>query len=155
MPEYNRRTLVRGAAWSIPVVALAAQAPAFAGSTNAPRPTGVTVCKEAAGSKCYRFFLTFARPSQDWTIELASVVLVNTTTPSTGTDVFPETNPKEFTVSSAAGAANVFRVQACTTGNLANAVKVTFVYTATPTTGPSQTVTVTYDYESTPPCTAP
>lgn len=32
MAEYTRRTLVRGAAWTVPVVMVAAQAPAFAAS---------------------------------------------------------------------------------------------------------------------------
>lgn len=32
MAEYTRRTLVRGAAWTVPVVVVAAQAPAFAAS---------------------------------------------------------------------------------------------------------------------------
>ena len=32
MSEYSRRTVVRGAAWSVPVIAVAAQAPAFAAS---------------------------------------------------------------------------------------------------------------------------
>lgn len=38
MSHYSRRTLVRGVAWSVPVVAVAAQAPAFATSHEQPPP---------------------------------------------------------------------------------------------------------------------
>lgn len=38
MSDFSRRTLVRGVAWSVPVVAVAANAPAFAGSDMTPPP---------------------------------------------------------------------------------------------------------------------
>ena len=43
MSEYSRRTVVRGAAWSVPVIAVAAQAPAFAASRRC-RP--IAECKD-------------------------------------------------------------------------------------------------------------
>ena len=46
----TRRTLVRGAAWSVPVVALAATAPAFAASTASTGFTGVPGTAEKWGS---------------------------------------------------------------------------------------------------------
>lgn len=141
---------MRGVAWSIPVVALATHAPAFASSTAAPRPTSLTACKETAGSKCYRFVLAFARPTQNWTITLDSVVLTNTSTPL-GEEVISATTPKSFVVSSAVNAPNVFQIQACTTGNLQSAVDVTFVYTAT-SGSLSETVSMTYQLTGVDPC---
>lgn len=38
MSDFNRRTVVRGAAWTVPVVAVAAQAPVFAASNQPPPP---------------------------------------------------------------------------------------------------------------------
>lgn len=148
MSQFNRRTLVRGAAWSIPVVAVAAHAPAFAASTDAPRPN-VTVCKETAGSKCYRFFLSFPVPSHDWDITLTSLVLTNPTTPD-GEELIALTSPKNFTVTTTG--ANVFQVQACTTGNLASSAAVALKYTATGTGMPGESVTVNYDFPSIDPC---
>ena len=46
----TRRTLVRGAAWSVPVVAIAATAPAFAASTATTGFTGVPGTAEKWGS---------------------------------------------------------------------------------------------------------
>ena len=46
----TRRTLVRGAAWSVPVVALAATAPAFAASTASTGFTGITGTAEKWGT---------------------------------------------------------------------------------------------------------
>lgn len=146
--QFNRRTLVRGAAWSIPVVAVAAQAPAFAASTDAPRPN-VTVCKETAGSKCYRFYLSFPLPSHNWDITLTSLVLTNPTTPG-GEDLIVLTNPKSFSVTTTG--ANVVQVQACTTGNLASSAAVTITYTATRTGGSSENVTLNLNYPSIDPC---
>jgi hypothetical protein len=145
----NRRTVVRGAAWSIPVVAVAANAPAFAASTDAPRPTA-TVCKETAGSKCYRFFFTFAVPSYDWDIVLTSLVMTNSTTGPAGEELIALTNPKTFTVTTTG--ANVFQVQACTTGNLASSGNVVLKYTATRTGMAAEQVTVSYSFPSISPC---
>ncbi len=149
MSQYNRRTVVRGAAWSLPVVAVAAQAPAFAASTDAPRPTA-TVCKETAGSKCYRFFLAFSMPSYNWNIVLTSLVVTNNTTGSTGEELIALTNPKTFTVTPAG--ANLVQLQACTTGNLASSAAVVLKYTATSATGLIENVTENYNFPSISPC---
>lgn len=149
MSQVNRRTLVRGAAWSIPVVAVAAHAPAYAASHDAPRPTA-TACKETAGSKCYRFFLTFSMPSYDWNITLTSLNMTNSTTPTAGEELITLTTPKTFTV--APLEANVFQIQACTTGNLASSGVVVLKYTATATGGLREDVTVTYNFPSIDPC---
>ena len=145
----NRRTVVRGAAWSIPVVAVAANAPAFAASTDAPRPTA-TVCKETAGSKCYRFFFTFSAPSYDWDIVLTSLVMTNSTTGPAGEELIGQTSPKTFTVTTTG--ANVFQVQACTTGNLASSGDVVLKYTAQRAGMAAEPITVNYSFPSISPC---
>ena len=151
MSQFNRRTLVRGAAWSIPVVAVATHAPAFATSPlAAPRPAAVTACRETASSKCYRFALSFAQPSADWTLTLSSVILTNTSTPD-GEEVIVQTTPKTIQLSSTGPAIQTFQIQACTTGNLQSAVKVRFTYTAT-SPARSEQVVVTYDLTNIDPC---
>jgi hypothetical protein len=151
MSQYNRRTIVRGAAWTIPVVAVASTAPAFAASNEAPRPTAVSTCKETAGSKCYRFVLSFPVATEAWNLTLTSVVVTNSTVPD-GEELIALSTPKNFTVSAASGANNVWTIKACTTGNLASSAAVKFVYTATSTSGLSESVTLTYNYPSIDPC---
>ena len=77
MSQYNRRTLVRGAAWSIPVVAVAANAPAFAASQDAPVAGGITmVCRTTGNGQngnCqgYRIVLNFGiQGPYDWDITI-------------------------------------------------------------------------------------
>ena len=48
MPEHSRRTVVRGAAWSVPLIVVAAQAPAFATSHDIPPPPGVDIDSSCA-----------------------------------------------------------------------------------------------------------
>lgn len=80
MSSLNRRTVVRGAAWSIPIVAVAAHAPAFAASTDAPVVTGtgsISVCKLAgAGQNCqsYRVRVSFAvQPDDTWDMTITQL----------------------------------------------------------------------------------
>ena len=151
MSQYSRRTVVRGAAWTIPVVAVAANAPAFAASHDAPRPTSALTCKETAGSKCYRFTLAFPVPTQAWNLLLTSVVVTNNTVPA-GEELISLSNPKNFVVSAASGANNVWTIQACSTGNLASSAMVKFTYDASTASGTSETVVVTYNFPSIEPC---
>lgn len=151
MSQYSRRTVVRGAAWSIPVVAVAANAPAFASSQSAPRPSSVIGCRLTAGgsSNCYRFTLGFAQPMESWTVKLDGVFLMNSSTPD-GEEVVSTTTPLQFVVSSTSSA-NTFALRACTTGTMQRDVKVRFTYTATSASGVVETVVVAYDLD-TPPC---
>lgn len=50
----NRRTFVRGAAWSVPVVAIAAQAPAFAASVF--KVTAARWCKKERSNGRWDFY---------------------------------------------------------------------------------------------------
>ncbi len=99
MPEYNRRTIVRGAAWSIPVVAVAAHAPAFAASTDPPGAgTMDVVCRTTGqgGNNCqgYKVNLNFTVPgAYDWMVTVSvaqinssngTVVEIKTPTPVPG-----------------------------------------------------------------------
>ena len=78
----SRRTLAKGAAWSVPAVALASAAPALASSIQTP-PT-VTVgdaCKYPGNScdgykKAYRVYMSICNPSpvDIWIYEIASSI---------------------------------------------------------------------------------
>ena len=65
----SRRTLARGAAWTVPVVAVAVAAPAFAASpTYAPTLTLMGGCRCGVGGgpvKPYRIDVTFTNTSGD------------------------------------------------------------------------------------------
>ena len=50
MSDFSRRTVVRGAAWTVPVVAVATQAPAFAVSPPPPPPPPVLSFAGACGN---------------------------------------------------------------------------------------------------------
>ena len=83
MSEFNRRTLVRGAAWSIPVVAVAAQAPAFAASTDAPAPGAMSVTCRTNGNgqgNCqgYRVVLNFnLQGTSTWNIRITAAQITS------------------------------------------------------------------------------
>lgn len=99
MSQYSRRTVVRGAAWSIPVVAVAANAPAFAASTDAPSVPGSSafvVCKlPGAGQNCQSYRATLnltVQPSDTWTIDFTALLVDNV-------DFLASVAPQSFTVS--------------------------------------------------------
>ena len=73
----TRRTLVRSAAWSVPVVAIAATAPAFAASTNARLASANTPVKWGTGNdpKHISWDLTLTNAS---TLSIVSVTLTFT-----------------------------------------------------------------------------
>jgi hypothetical protein len=81
--QYNRRTLVRGVAWSIPVVAVAAQAPAFAASSDAPTPGSLAVSCRTNGQgqgNCqgYRLVLNFnLQGTSSWNIKITTAQITS------------------------------------------------------------------------------
>ncbi|HSU01934.1 MAG TPA: hypothetical protein VLK03_05245 [Nocardioides sp.] len=83
MSQYNRRTLVRGAAWTIPVVAVAAHAPAFAASHDAPAPGAVlmdcrTNGKGQGNCQGYRLSLTFQlQGTTSWNIRITTAQITS------------------------------------------------------------------------------
>lgn len=128
MTQYNRRTVVRGAAWTLPVVAVGAQAPAYAASTDAPSVGPTTGCKtpgDPNGLNCQGYKIqvafNFAGP-YTWTIFLNSVS-------SDGVDVTASIQPvtRTFTVSPANPMIE-FRI--CTTDSAAK-FNLGYTYTAT------------------------
>lgn len=128
MSQYSRRTVVRGAAWSIPVVAVAANAPAFAASTDAPSISGVlafNVCKLAgAGQNChsYRATLTLTvQPGDPWTIDITSLK-------ADGTDFFSTVDVKQF--ANVTSSSNLITFTFCTSKSPSQ-FKLTLGYTAT------------------------
>lgn len=66
LPRPTRRTLVRSAAWSVPVVSLAAMAPAFAASTSAKVTGGVAVKWGGQGPK-----------HVEWDLKLVTIAAVS------------------------------------------------------------------------------
>lgn len=52
MTDFSRRTVVRGAAWSVPVVAIAAQAPAFAVSAGRVTFESLGIACKLPGASC-------------------------------------------------------------------------------------------------------
>jgi hypothetical protein len=81
--EYNRRTLVRGAAWTIPVLAVAAQAPAFAASTDAPAPGALFMTCRTNGQgqgNCqgYRLVVNFnLQGTSSWNIRITTAQITS------------------------------------------------------------------------------
>jgi hypothetical protein len=59
-PQVSRRSVARGAAWSVPLVAVTVAAPAFASSGSSVQVTSITVCQcEGQGTKRYALTVTF------------------------------------------------------------------------------------------------
>lgn len=127
MSQYNRRTIVRGAAWSIPVVAVAAHAPAFAASTDAPtipNAGAFSVCRDTGeGQNCqgYRFTLTLSvQPSDTWDITFTDVRIGSA-------PLLALTSPREFAVTATS---NTIMFSVC--GNYsASQISFTLKYSAT------------------------
>jgi hypothetical protein len=60
-PQVSRRSVARGAAWSVPLVAVGVAAPAFAASGSTVAVTAVAVCQCAGGGeKKYAITVTFS-----------------------------------------------------------------------------------------------
>ena len=89
-PQVSRRSVTRGAAWSVPLVAVGVAAPAFATSASQVAVTAVTVCQCAGGViKKYALTVTFTN-STNLPVTLDSVAIseagipVVNQTPTTG-----------------------------------------------------------------------
>jgi hypothetical protein len=85
----SRRAVARGAAWTVPLVAIGVAAPAFAASPGGPPATvnPDSSCKCPGGNQPFMYHLdvNFTTPTTDtWTITLTNVTLdadPNTATP--------------------------------------------------------------------------
>lgn len=79
MSDYSRRTVVRGAAWSVPVIAVAAQAPAFAASYPPVTINGYTEAAKCPGKSAggndneFTYVFTFTTTTNDVTPDMFTV----------------------------------------------------------------------------------
>jgi hypothetical protein len=122
--QLSRRTVTRGVAWSLPVVAVGIAAPAFAVSGPAPVAADAQgSCKCPGGNAPYIFksLLSFTAPAgSSWTLSFQAVL-------------FDGTAPTSFTPSTAiipAIGGNVQFVLQNPLNNSANSHDVTITYTA-------------------------
>lgn len=75
--QFSRRTLVHGAAWSIPVVAVAAHAPAFAASHVTPAPGSMVVNCRTQGQgngRCQGYDVTLnfvVEAPHEWSVSIS------------------------------------------------------------------------------------
>ena len=92
MTQTSRRTLVKGAAWSIPVVAVAGAAPAYAASVPVvciPEQEicgsfGGSACKHSGNPKYYHFTFCFTNTGDNpATVEFTEMVINGATAPRT------------------------------------------------------------------------
>ncbi|WP_210437690.1 hypothetical protein [Nocardioides xinjiangensis] len=155
MSQINRRSVVRGAAWSVPVVAAAAHAPAYAASTDPPTIAGPSAfagsCKQPGGPNTvncqgYRLSINFSvQPGDPWNITFTDVVL-------NGTSYISGTSPK--TVTGLTTTSSMVTLVVCTNTNSQGPVTAALTYTATNTrTNVTTTVsTGTIDLGVVPPC---
>src|SRR6188472_4760983 len=110
-PQVSRRSVARGAAWSVPLVAVGVAAPAFAASPGlGPTVTAMSGCRCGVGGgpvKPYRFDVTFnnATPST-FAITAPDIVLVGdfatgeqlqTTTPAQTNEIPPGSKTLHYT----------------------------------------------------------
>lgn len=109
-------------------MAVAANAPAYAASTDAPVIGSIVACKTAGGKNCngYRFTVTFVvMPNDTWTIELDQVSLKF----KSGSVPNLTTTPTTFKVSSSTTSSITFL--SCTQDNSGDKFELTLGYTAT------------------------
>ncbi len=112
--EMSRRQVAQGLAWSVPVVVLAAQAPALAASTiPAPKVTRITGCTSKTGVNNYILTMTFDGPLTGFTFAVTSVYFDQNTPPANQVPVVagptqPAPNQEQFTVQSSNNAGNIY-----------------------------------------------
>lgn len=135
-------------------MAVAANAPAYAASTDAPVIGSIVACKTAGvGQNCkgYRFTVTFAvMPSDPWTIDLDLVSLKFKS--GSVLTLTTATTPTTFEVSSSN--TNSIPFLSCTEDNSGDKFELTLGYTATNVnnTSVSQSFTGTYPIDVTGNC---
>ena len=112
MSDFTRRTVVRGAAWTVPVVAVAANAPAFAASQLPPPPffdfdnayknPGNSCTSACIPKQSYGVPVTVTNPSlQDYFIQFTSYSIDSTSVGVFGITTGISGCPKAYTAFSA------------------------------------------------------
>lgn len=128
----KRRTVVRGAAWSVPVVAIAATAPAYAASWTPPPDTGnVGACKESGKPRKFKYRFTLPFTGTLSSISILSVSLNGTNRPVTDIE--------------ANGTNLVFKVSSTNSADASGDGVIVFTLN-------NQTYTEVFEYNGTRPC---
>ena len=125
--QVSRRAVARGAAWTVPLVAVGVAAPAFAASVGGPVVSaGTGSCKCPGGGSPYVYYadLVFVTPgSANWSITITGVKFENDTQVFSPTP--PSTNPQVLP-----GGDGTIRIQ--TSSNRSDSTRdLTITYTAT------------------------
>jgi hypothetical protein len=123
--------MVRGAAWSIPVVAIAATAPAFAASIDPPsfELNSTTGCKQPGGPtgpNCqgYRMAVNLTvQPSDTWDVTLTDVQVNDVS--------YFATVPIEQTQFTVTSTSSIINFVICTSNSSPSQFNLTLVYSAT------------------------
>jgi hypothetical protein len=131
MSHYSRRTVVRGAAWSVPVIAIAAPIPAFAASYPPVKITGYTEAAKCPGQSAggnsneFTYIFTFTATS-------------------------PNVTPDMFTVAGSTVTVNgtVFPVKEIKTASDGNGGTIIYVITVPGTNSADGTGTLSFTYQS-------
>ena len=153
-PGVSRRTLARGAAWSVPAVAVAAAAPAYAASGAIEISTVYTSCKHSGEGnndypKAYHIQFVIANPSSaPVTFTLPGLVLLDlddsaSSNPACVPGSGDSTAGQSLTVTVPANTAGYHVVVHYYSNNSAN-VLISFSYSHTSPAGP---VTQSFNYQ--------
>jgi hypothetical protein len=133
--QVTRRTIARGAAWTVPIVAVAVSAPAFAASAgSAPQVTALGGCRCGTGggtTKPYRLDVTFTNAtSSAFTITNPTITVSGT--PGDNVTLLATTPPQTNVV--AANSTKVIQYR-FTRGSNPSSDSVVFTWTATGSSG--------------------
>lgn len=144
----SRRSIVKGAAWAAPVVAISTIAPAYATSPDEPIDVvlGAGSCKQTAGSKRYQLELHFENKSG---YDIEYVVTSLTVTPNSGSTItFTLDGERKFI---AEGGTDTDTFVSDRSGDLANGTAA-ITYIAYDTDGNETPVETTVSITDLPPC---
>ncbi|MEO6512342.1 MAG: hypothetical protein ABIO16_15195 [Nocardioides sp.] len=128
----SRRTVARGVAWSVPVVAVSVAAPAFAASITKPTASGSSDSCKCPPTNSYFLSVTYSTPGNDsWTFNVTQILF----------DTFDEpfTQPVNKTLAGGDGTLRYGILNVDNNNNTPYAVTITFTATNTTT---NQVVTV-------------
>ncbi|EWT03686.1 hypothetical protein N865_08985 [Intrasporangium oryzae NRRL B-24470] len=141
----SRRTVVAGAAWTVPAIVVASAAPAMAATPIVTIGVGLA-CKHPGNPKHYHFNLTVKNNGgTTTTVTITSIVLI----PTSGQNVTFSTLPAPFDVAAHSSVCVV--VDSDLTANSANGtLKVGYDYTDS--NGQTQHFDAAIDVSSIPPC---
>jgi len=131
-PQVSRRSVARGAAWSVPLVAVGVAAPAFAASGSAVNVASLEVCQcVGQGTKKYALTVTFSNSTS------TPVTLSNVVVSEAGNAISNQSPPASTTVVVAGATTTVIYYF----NRQSNGATGTFAIAFTPGSQPRQTYT--------------